>query len=215
VRHKDTLRAQYHARKAAGLCVDCARPLDRDGARCMACQERQRPSKLRYRRRNAQRLRDESRERSARLRAANPEKYNAMARARRLDHKLRGLCTMCSDDALEDDTRCAFHREVARAKTLNWWRKKTGKRTVKVPRREPTVPMPTTRDVLIGLVGWLQPKPTRQLVEELRERGIEVARRNIERHLANLLDEGVLERIADDYSGDVGYILAREHRRAA
>ena len=27
----------YHARRAAGDCVDCASPIDREGARCKAC----------------------------------------------------------------------------------------------------------------------------------------------------------------------------------
>lgn len=102
-------RAQYWQNKLAGLCVECASPLGEDeGVRCDQCVERLRIFRQRYLR--TPKGRKAAREKERRKYQSDPnfaaKKREAM-RARYERNKLAGLCTRCSQPALEDSLECA------------------------------------------------------------------------------------------------------------
>lgn len=222
-------RARYARLKAERRCVDCTAGLqDDDGVQCVECRDKRNDAHAR----NGKRYLETAREGLRRRYAKDPVAAAARMREYKLRRKLAGLCAQCVLPALPDSNLCELHREASRLHSRNWRRKQRGKpidispvpksgrvrprRVIQTP--PDSVPPLATRDVVLSLIGWLTTKPVRALVAELRDLGITITQRNIERHLHNLVREGVLERVAFDGSRDSnarGYVLAKSARRAA
>lgn len=230
-------RAQYHERKAARRCVYCNAGLQpADGVACVECHERQRLARDRWHAKHPSKGREYARNYASAKYKADPAAGARKAREWRETRKALGLCPECSDVVAETSNYCAFHHEVHRVRTLNHWRKKHGHELLPVPtrpRREPKfmrmkgarrtkpaiVKPPSTRDLVLASLGWLTPKPPRQIFAEVREQSppeLRLVDRVLARHLSNLRSEGLIERVAETAdSNDVGYVLAKSARRAA
>lgn len=234
----ERLRARYHANKAARRCVDCSAGLQPDDkTTCVECTERRRDARLRYMKRHPERYLKQQREYQRTKYRASPEAGAARMRAYREECKIAGRCPECGESVKPDSSYCAFHHEVHRIRSLNWHRRKAGTELLPVPTRERRTPMfqlvpmrplreraavaapaVSTRDTILSLIGWLTAKPVRALVAELRDLGVDITQRNIERHLHNLVRAGLAERVVFDGSrdsNDRGYVLTKSARRAA
>jgi len=124
-KNKQQARERRAQRKANRLCIDCAAGLQEDdGVRCVECYDKILLASYRYRVRNQKRVNARAREWHRKRRATHAAEENAKQRARRLAHKIAGLCQLCKNPSLEDNVYCALHREAARINTKNNWRKK-------------------------------------------------------------------------------------------
>lgn len=123
------MRAQ---RRANRRCVECDAGLqETDNVKCVECVERARVTARRYVAKNRTRIRAANRDRKRERYAKDPAGSARKQREHILRRKVAGLCIECKNPALEDNIRCAFHREKRNALARNWWRKTSGSKEIR------------------------------------------------------------------------------------